>query len=372
MSLQEIKDFELEIRVRNNRLKRLRLSLGLSQLQLCKALDIGANYVGEFETLKRDPVKDEEWTDLALKIAEFFEQDPEYVFPESVRKVKKPYFKSEINPEDFGALIQGTKREQVLLPEDAVAEKELLREIEKQLGELTPREERILKKRYGIDGHEEKTLAEVSIDEGVTRERIREIEAKALGKLRHPSRANRIINAIKGGKEVLPVQDLENESEFQEFISKLKDAKKRLEIKEKARKVVSGWHPPDAVFMKNGLTNYQIKSRPIPFIGMFGHVYGTRDPYEWWIINNERERKRFIENVPKDKVLLPGEEGCPWPPAEELQHKWQNGDYAWILYRTSWLRFQWNNNGFSCRDPNGGILIRAKTETPAIYDPRWY
>ena len=60
------------------------------------------------------------------------------------------------------------------------------------LAELSPREQRILRMRFGIGGTSDHTLEEVGKVFGVTRERIRQIEAKALRKLRHPSRARSI------------------------------------------------------------------------------------------------------------------------------------------------------------------------------------
>jgi RNA polymerase primary sigma factor len=60
------------------------------------------------------------------------------------------------------------------------------------LSTLTPREEKILRMRFGIGQASDHTLEEVGRDFAVTRERIRQIEAKALGKLRQPSRASHL------------------------------------------------------------------------------------------------------------------------------------------------------------------------------------
>lgn len=74
-------------------------------------------------------------------------------------------------------------------PTDNAINNNLQENIKKSLSTLTPREETVIRLRYGIDDHKPKTLEEVGIIFNVTRERIRQIEAKALRKLRHPSRA---------------------------------------------------------------------------------------------------------------------------------------------------------------------------------------
>ncbi len=60
------------------------------------------------------------------------------------------------------------------------------------LKSLTPREERVITLRFGLDDGRPRTLEELGKEFNVTRERIRQIEAKALRKLRHPSRAKRL------------------------------------------------------------------------------------------------------------------------------------------------------------------------------------
>ena len=60
------------------------------------------------------------------------------------------------------------------------------------LGSLTPREEKVLRLRFGLEDGRPRTLEEVGHEFEVTRERIRQIEAKALRKLRHPSRSKKL------------------------------------------------------------------------------------------------------------------------------------------------------------------------------------
>ena len=73
------------------------------------------------------------------------------------------------------------------------ASQELLKEhLEEVLGTLSDREKRVLIMRFGLDGSRPKTLEEVGREFQVTRERIRQIEAKALRKLKHPSRSKKL------------------------------------------------------------------------------------------------------------------------------------------------------------------------------------
>jgi RNA polymerase primary sigma factor len=80
----------------------------------------------------------------------------------------------------------------MLSPADAVTNVNLSEQTRKVLATLTPREEKVLRMRFGIGESSDHTLEEVGQDFNVTRERIRQIEAKALRKLRHPSRSKRL------------------------------------------------------------------------------------------------------------------------------------------------------------------------------------
>src|SRR6266581_1278970 len=86
----------------------------------------------------------------------------------------------------------------VVSPADAVININLKEMTEQVLNTLTPREERIIKMRFGLEDGTERTLEEVGQNFGVTRERIRQIEAKALRKLRHPSRNRRLRAFVDG------------------------------------------------------------------------------------------------------------------------------------------------------------------------------
>ena len=95
---------------------------------------------------------------------------------------------------EFGDLIEDTE---AIQPADAVAFRIMQREIERLLDTLTPREAAVIRSRYGIGDGVMKTLDQIGEEHGVTRERIRQIEAKTMSKLKHPSRAQWLRDFIK-------------------------------------------------------------------------------------------------------------------------------------------------------------------------------
>jgi RNA polymerase sigma factor (sigma-70 family) len=97
-----------------------------------------------------------------------------------------------VDPETIEALID---RE---TPEDVVQLKELEADMEYLLDSLTPREKKVLKLRFGIGLPKDYTLEEVGSLMGVTKERVRQMEAKALRKMRHPTRSDILIDYLEG------------------------------------------------------------------------------------------------------------------------------------------------------------------------------
>ncbi len=97
-----------------------------------------------------------------------------------------------IGEEEDSHLGDFIKDENITSPADAVAFVLLKEQLNEVLGTLTPREQQVLKLRFGLDDGRTRTLEEVGKEFNVTRERIRQIEAKALRKLRHPSRSRKL------------------------------------------------------------------------------------------------------------------------------------------------------------------------------------
>jgi len=116
---------------------------------------------------------------------------------EKVRKVlkiaKEPIsLETPIGEEEDSHLGDFIEDKNSVAPLDSVINLDLAEQVDKILRTLTPREERVLRMRFGIGEKSDHTLEEVGQDFEVTRERIRQIEAKALRKLRHPSRSKRL------------------------------------------------------------------------------------------------------------------------------------------------------------------------------------
>ena len=116
---------------------------------------------------------------------------------DKVRKVlkiaKEPVsLETPVGDEEDSNLGDFIEDKNALIPVDAAIQSGLRNTTTKILATLTPREERVLRMRFGIGMNTDHTLEEVGQQFSVTRERIRQIEAKALRKLKHPSRSRQL------------------------------------------------------------------------------------------------------------------------------------------------------------------------------------
>lgn len=130
----------------------------------------------------------------AEEIAEKMDGD---ITPERVRQIQRinlepVSLETPIGEEDDSHLGDFIEDKEVMTPNEYASNELLKNELQDILKELTPREAKVLQLRYGLGDNRPHTLEEVGKEFNVTRERIRQIEAKALRKLRHPSRSKKL------------------------------------------------------------------------------------------------------------------------------------------------------------------------------------
>jgi len=123
--------------------------------------------------------------------------------PERVRDIQRIALEplsleSPVGEEEDSTLSDFVRDEQAISPAIAAERDDLKDEIEDALHELGPREQAVMRLRFGLDDGQVRTLEEVGREFGVTRERIRQIEAKTLAKLRHPTRTQRLREYLDG------------------------------------------------------------------------------------------------------------------------------------------------------------------------------
>lgn len=128
----------------------------------------------------------------AEEVAVRLEMEPDRV-RELLQLAQEPVsLETPVGEEEDAHLEDFIQDEEAGIPVDEAGRQLLRRELMSVLKSLTPREERVITLRFGLDDGRPRTLEELGKEFNVTRERIRQIEAKALRKLRHPSRAKRL------------------------------------------------------------------------------------------------------------------------------------------------------------------------------------
>jgi RNA polymerase primary sigma factor len=142
----------------------------------------------------REPTSEE----IARGMTETGKQDGSTSFtPERIREIQKVSqepvsLETPIGEEEDSHLGDFIEDASALAPAEAASQQLLREQVEDVLASLTSRERRVLQLRFGLEDGRSRTLEEVGREFGVTRERIRQIEAKALRKLRHPSRSRKL------------------------------------------------------------------------------------------------------------------------------------------------------------------------------------
>ncbi len=191
------KDYLITFTVKNNvMLKAMKENGFMTAVSLSKAAEVSINAVSEYLSLRSIPFskrKQEEFKETIIKISKVLKRLPEDLFPE--QHLKKALNKNkatiEMSTQDVSKILEYKKNPQDLI-EFKEGKNDLKIKIKRLLETLSEREQLVLKHRFGLGGIATKTLEQITEVVGVSRERVRQIEAKALRRLRHPSRTKNL------------------------------------------------------------------------------------------------------------------------------------------------------------------------------------
>jgi len=182
--------FGIRHRLFNFNLKQRREELGMTLEELSQKIGRSKGYISNLQAFKVFPTEE-----MILKIAIALEVPPEALFPEAIEHFRIDGKAQPISISMSEARKLGMVNQALLVSPDIADEFKnvgLKEQIEKVLKKLKPREQRVLRLRFGLDDGRSRTLEEVGKELGVTRERIRGIEAKSLRQLRHPRNSRKL------------------------------------------------------------------------------------------------------------------------------------------------------------------------------------
>ena len=211
---EDTKAYRVKITVKNNLLLTAIEQAGYkSAAEFARAIGLTDQEVSALVALRNAPInQDGEFSPNAKRIMEALGAAPsdlwttEQLNMKLKRNTKEDFFSAPTIQAILGgnvAQLEGSVYEESEKPEEVLNKKELKAELEKVLGTLTPRETKVLQLRFGLDGCGEHTLEEIGDMLDIGKERVRQIEAKALRKMRAPSRSK----AFKGHVEDLMSED---------------------------------------------------------------------------------------------------------------------------------------------------------------------
>jgi RNA polymerase sigma factor (sigma-70 family) len=259
------KDYNVTVKVRNARILNALAKVDeKAGGKLAKKLGVPYAQMLDLINLKIEPVdKHGDWLPSVLKLAELTNTMPVELFSDA------QYYPLDVNVAQFEMgqeeVMQLLNDTHVPDPSEAIEYKEMQQGIEDVLDSLTPREAEVLRLRFGI-GYNEHTMEEVGQVYGVSRERVRQLEAKALRKLRHPSRADILLEKTrnKDAKKLKEQREIEaaeqrkiNEQNADRLAAELEaaDAERKQEraLAREAEKLRTLWQPLGTRPKKDGL-----------------------------------------------------------------------------------------------------------------------
>lgn len=193
-----MKEYRVKVTVRNNLLLSAIENAGYkSQTEFAKASGLKPQEVSDMIAMRLPPIgMNGNFCYVAIAIMEALGAAPTdlWTSEQMTIKLRRNTIEKELSKE---AILEAIQNESgallgVVSPEEIIQQNQKRKVIEETVNTLTPTEIKVLNMRYGLHDGKEKTLEEVGKEFHFTRERIRQIEAKALRKMRHPSRANKL------------------------------------------------------------------------------------------------------------------------------------------------------------------------------------
>ena len=303
-----MQDYRVKITIRNERLLAAMEGLGYKSVaEFSRNQGLNSNKVREIFSGKIPPLdKDGRPKDLTKEILELLDLTIEKAFTEKQLKgFKKHTFEIKLEEEKLLQITNPAKNLEVKVIEQDVKNK--FSEIFSKY--LTPREENVLRMRYGIGLDTDHTLEEVGLKFSVNRERIRQIEAKAIRKLKHPSVACHLISTgfydtftkvnikpkqIKQAEQFLVGQKIEKEhkKEIERNLMKRKKIHLKNFIREISRHKIN---------YKSKLWTYSLCKQGLRE-GFFPRFYYRTTRNYWnWLSNNLRSIMQ--EKIQEDKIV---------------------------------------------------------------------
>ena len=197
---EDTKAYRVKITVKNNLLLTAIEEAGYKSVaEFSRDIGLTAQEISAFVALRKAPINESgEFCFNAKKIMEALGAAPsdlwttEQLNMKLKRNTTQDLFSAPTIQAILGgnvAQLEGSVYEEAEKPEEVLDKKELKAELEKILGTLTPRQAKVIQLRFGLNGCGEHTLEEVGNMLNIGKERVRQIEAKALRNMRHPSRS---------------------------------------------------------------------------------------------------------------------------------------------------------------------------------------
>lgn len=196
-----MKEYKIDIRVKNNLIYQKILQTGCKSIaEFCRKNKLSQRAVGDVIRMQT-PVTtlDGMWSEIVKELCDVLSCEPEDIITEEQKQIVENR-KLEIYADAQQVMSLTNNSEKVASLEyidEEIDETTINKELFEQLNTLTPREKEILEMRFGLGGEGDSTLEDCAKKFGVNRERIRQLEARALRKLRHESRSGKLLEMLE-------------------------------------------------------------------------------------------------------------------------------------------------------------------------------